>query len=107
MRPKTGRPGNERALRSIEGNRPEELAIASGITTARLVRLVSVGLIEPATPERGEFTAAEALRLKRMLRLRADLGVNLFGAAIILDLVDRLRLLEADRFGDAGRSETG
>jgi DNA-binding transcriptional MerR regulator len=85
----------------------EELAMASGITTARLVRLVSVGLIEPANQERGEFTAAEALRLKRMLRLRADLGVNLFGAAIILDLVDRLHTLEADRYEGAERGGTG
>jgi len=29
-------------------------------------------------------------RLRRMQRLRADLGVNLVGAAIIVDLVERL-----------------
>jgi hypothetical protein len=34
------------------------------------------------------------IRLRRVLRLRGDLGVNLVGAAIIVDLVERLDRLE-------------
>ena len=46
-------------------------------------------------PERGQIqlTAddlAAVAGLRRMQRLRADLGVNLVGAAIIVDLVERL-----------------
>jgi MerR HTH family regulatory protein len=36
------------------------------------------------------FSAATATRLRRMLRLHRDLGVNITGAAIIVDLVERL-----------------
>ncbi|HYS15657.1 MAG TPA: chaperone modulator CbpM [Candidatus Binatia bacterium] len=70
----------------------EELATAAGISSATLARLVSLGLVEP-TPLRGNervFSAATASRLRRMLRLHRDLGVNLTGAAIIVDLVERL-----------------
>lgn len=72
----------------------EQLARAVGITAAMLARLLSLGLVEPMPSERGRtepiFAAAAASRLRRMLRLRRDLGVNLTGAAIIVDLVDRL-----------------
>jgi len=75
----------------------EELARAAGISAATLARLVGLGLVEP-TPLRGNergltapvFSAATASRLRRMLRLHRDLGVNLTGAAIIVDLVERL-----------------
>jgi chaperone modulatory protein CbpM len=73
----------------------EELAAAAGISPVRLTRLVRLGLVEPAAPGASEFTAATAARLRRVLRLRADLGVNLAGAAIIADLLERLERLEA------------
>lgn len=72
----------------------EELARAAGISAATLARLVSLGLVEPVPGERGRtaptFSASTASRLRRMLRLHRDLGVNLTGAAIIVDLVERL-----------------
>ena len=74
----------------------EELATTAGITRARLARLVRLGLIEPSGPPPTEFTAATAARLKRMLRLHDDLGVNLVGASIIADLLDRLERVEAE-----------
>jgi len=36
------------------------------------------------------------LRLRRMARLRRDLGVNFAGAAVIVDLVDRIEELNRD-----------
>ena len=72
----------------------EDVAAAAGISRLMLSRLVRAGLIEPATPDGTRFTAASASRLRRMLRLRRDLGVNLIGAAIILDLVERLEQKE-------------
>jgi len=71
-----------------------ELAVATGIHAAHLERLVRLGLVEPEAGE--SFSAATAARLRRMLRLRADLGVNLVGAAIIVDLVQRLERLDAE-----------
>src|SRR6266542_704468 len=74
----------------------EELAAAAGISPARLDRLVRLGLVEPTAPEPGEFAAAMAARLRRRLRLHGDLGVDLVGAAIITDLLERLERLETE-----------
>lgn len=50
-----------------------------------------LGLIET----RGEFISIDyARRLNKMLRLKAGLGVNLKGAAIIVDLLERIEELE-------------
>jgi len=72
----------------------EALAAAAGISATRLQRLVELGLLEPAEPGADQFTAASAERLRRMLRLHRDLGVNLVGAAIVVDLLERLADLE-------------
>jgi hypothetical protein len=74
----------------------EELAAAAGISPGRLARLVQLGLVEPSAPAPREFTAAAAVRLRRMLRLHGDLGVDLVAAAIIADLLERLDRLEAE-----------
>ena len=74
----------------------DELAAAAGISPRLLSRLVHLGLIEPASAGSPQFPAAALRRLRRMLRLRRDLGVNLTGASVILDLLDRLEHLEAE-----------
>ena len=74
----------------------EALAAAAGISLAGLARLVRLGLVEPSAPGADEFPVTTAARLRRMLRLRRDLGVNLIGAAIIVDLLERLERLEAE-----------
>ena len=73
-----------------------ELSTAVGLSPTRIARLVRLGLVESSTREHDTFTAATAVRLRRMLRLRRDLHVNLHGAAIILDLVERLDGLERE-----------
>jgi hypothetical protein len=42
------------------------------------------------------FDAATLPRLVAISRLRTDLGVNLHGVAVILDLVDRLAALQRE-----------
>lgn len=81
----------------------DELAAAAGISPATLARLIRLGVVEPPAPvvtERGLtallFPAAAAARLRRIRRLHADLGVNFTGAAIIVDLLERLERLEAE-----------
>jgi MerR family transcriptional regulator/heat shock protein HspR len=64
--------------------------------------LVHLGLIELDVPGTREFTADTAARLRRMLRLRRDLRVNLTGAAIIVDLLERVERLEAKLLDRAG-----
>jgi DNA-binding transcriptional MerR regulator len=73
-----------------------EVAAAAGISPNMLARLVRLGLIEPVAEGSTEFTAASVRRLRRMLRMRRDLGVNLTGAAILVDLLERLEQLEAE-----------
>ncbi len=77
---------------SIRRDRPlsaDELASATGITVATLHRLVRAGILEADAGADG-FSARAAERLDHMLRLHEDVGVNLTGAAIILDLLERL-----------------
>ena len=81
----------------------EQLAEAAGLSAVALGRLVHLGLIEPDVPGTRDFTADAAARLRRMLRLHRDLGVNLTGAAIIVDLLGRIERLEAKLVGHAGR----
>ena len=80
----------------------EQLAEAAGLSAVDLGRLVHLGLIEPDVPGTRKFTADAAARLRRMLRLHRDLGVNLTGAAIIVDLVERVERLEAKLVDHAG-----
>jgi len=73
----------------------DEMVSAVGLSVEQLERLVQRGLVESADADGRRFSAAAAARLRRMLRLRRDLGVSLEGAAIIADLVERLE--EMDR----------
>ena len=72
----------------------EELAVAAGVRPTVIARLIRLGVVEPVRPEAAEFTVDTLARVRRMLRLHAELGVNFTGAAIILDLLDRLHRLE-------------
>jgi len=73
-----------------------DLAVACGMRATRLERLIRLGLLEPEPDNPDRFSSAAAARLRRMLRLRADLGVNFTGAAIIVDLMERLEGLDAE-----------
>jgi hypothetical protein len=73
-----------------------QLAAVVDVSPARLARLIRLGLVEPGGPGPDDFTLATAARLRRMLRLRHDLHVNLVGAAIIVDLLERLDRLDSE-----------
>jgi hypothetical protein len=93
-RTRAGAPSVEVSPRAEAYLSGEELAHAVGISVTTLGRLMSLGLVEPDPSARGHdvprFSAATARRLRRMLRLHRDLRVNFTGAAIIVDLVERL-----------------
>lgn len=72
----------------------QQLADLASISIVRLTALVERGLVEPARADGSEFTPAAAIRVRRMMRLRADLGVSYVGAAIIVDLLERIDRLE-------------
>jgi hypothetical protein len=63
-----------------------------------VVRLAKEGLIETVDSETDEplLPRRAVVQLRRMQRLRRDLGVNFTGAAIILDLVGRIEELNRE-----------
>jgi DNA-binding transcriptional MerR regulator len=76
----------------------EVLAERTGIHSQRILHYVEHGLLEPCEHlgEQAYFEAAAVLRLRRIERLRRDLGVNLAGISIILDMRDRLLRLQRE-----------
>src|SRR5512141_446678 len=62
-----------------------------------VVELVASGLLEPrgADPQGWRFPASALPRARSTARLVNDLGVNLAGAAVILDLLEERRQLLA------------
>lgn len=73
----------------------EELAVAVGVDTTLVVRLVQAGLIGER-PDQTDFPPESARRVRRMLRLHGDLGLSLAGSAIVTDLLERIDRLEAE-----------
>jgi hypothetical protein len=76
----------------------EVVAETVGARTSLVARLARQGLLETASGETGEtlLPRRAVVRLRRMQRLRRDLGVNFTGAAVILDLVGRLEQLNRE-----------
>jgi chaperone modulatory protein CbpM len=90
----------------------EEVSRMCAVRSDYIVELVREGVIAPATgsaPESWRFTSIEVRHTRVASRLQRDLGVNLAGAALALQLLDELETLRAqmaaaDRSGvvDAG-----
>ena len=76
----------------------EVVAERIGARRSLVVRLARAGLIETLESESSEplLPSHVVVQLRRMQRLRRDLGVNFSGAAIILDLVKRVELLNRE-----------
>ncbi len=74
-----------------------QLCRACGVHADWIISLVEEGIIEP----QGEnvrlwrFSEASLVRARSALRLQRDLGVNLAGIALALDLIDELESLRA------------
>ncbi len=56
-------------------------------------RLADLGIMEI---RQGRIPARQAGRLQKLMRLRRNLGVNLPGAAIILDLLEQIEVLREE-----------
>lgn len=72
-----------------------EFCDACGIRRQLVAELVEEGVIEPAPRPDAEwqFHGHAVVRAKRALRLVRDLGVNLPGAALALDLLEEIERL--------------
>jgi MerR family transcriptional regulator, heat shock protein HspR len=74
-----------------------EVTRLAGVHPALAQRLMALGLLDPVetTPE-PLFDVAAVLRLRRILRLRQDLGVNWVGIGLVLDLLGKVDELEQE-----------
>ena len=81
----------------------DELCHACRVRSEWIIELVDEGILEPRGGEHHawRFPGASLQRVRTVRRLQRDLGVNLAGAALALDLMDELELLRARlrRFG--------
>ena len=66
------------------------LARRSGLHPDLVRRLIALDAVDP-------LDWNSAARLTRLLRLRHDLGLNIAGAALACDLLERIETLEARR----------
>ena len=74
-----------------------ELCSACQVHAEFIIALVDEGIIEPSGREAGDwrFAGASLQRAQVTRRLQQDLGVNLAGAALVLDLMDEVRRLKS------------
>ena len=77
----------------------EELARVAGVSPALVQRYFDEGLLEPVAgnPRTAWFFDDNALfELRRIQRLRRELGVNIAGVAVIHDLLRQIDELKAE-----------
>jgi chaperone modulatory protein CbpM len=84
----------------------DEVSRMCAVRMDYIIELVREGVIAPATgsaPESWLFTSLQVRHTRVASRLQRDLGVNLAGAALALQLLDELETLRA-QVADADRS---
>jgi chaperone modulatory protein CbpM len=74
-----------------------EVCQACAVQVETIVELVDEGVLSPIgrEPHRWRFTGTHLRRATVAIRLQRDLGVNLAGAALALQLLDELEALQA------------
>jgi chaperone modulatory protein CbpM len=72
-----------------------DLCRAFQLPAERVLELVETGVIDPlgGAPAQWRFRGVSVRRVRCVLRLEQDLGVNIAGAALALDLLDELERL--------------
>jgi len=84
-----------------------QLCRACGLTVEMVVAMVDEGILEPEGSRRGRwvFPPTSIHRARTVARLQRDLGLNMAGAALAVDLLDRIEKLHARlRMMDVARS---
>lgn len=72
----------------------DDVAYRCGLHPGLVERLVRLGLIDAETSSPYRFRPEVVLRLQRGLRLRRDLGLGYHATALVLDLLERIEVLE-------------
>ncbi len=84
----------------------DEFSVACSQSSTWVLELVDEGILEPLDPEAAHwrFSGTSLVRAQAAMRLQRDLGVNLAGAALALELLDEVRALR-ERLGRSGIDE--
>jgi len=74
----------------------QELCEICGVPTELIFEMIEHGILEPTGKSQKEwqFTTIAIRRSRTVVHLQSDLGVNMAGAALALDLLDEIRELE-------------
>ena len=74
-----------------------QLCDVCAVRAEYIIELVDEGFIEPSGVEKSHwcFSGVSIRRVQRAKRLQRDLGVNLAGAALALELLDEIEQLRA------------
>ena len=74
-----------------------QLCDACSVHAEYIIELVDEGFIEPSGMERSHwcFNGVTIRRVQKAKRLQHDLGINLAGVALALELIDEIEMLRA------------
>ena len=72
-----------------------DVAMRCGVEVAFVDRLVELGVISTYPGRERRFACEVTLRVGKFVRLQRDLGLDLHGAALVVELLDRIDQLES------------
>lgn len=74
-----------------------QLCDACSVRAEYIIEMVDEGFIEPSGVEKSHwcFSGVSIRRVQRAKRLQRDLGINLAGAALAIELIDEIEKLRA------------
>ena len=76
----------------------DELCTACSVHTEYIIELVDEGIVEPTEQQREQqhwsFTGISLIRARKARRLQQDLGINLAGVALVLDMMEEIGQLK-------------
>jgi chaperone modulatory protein CbpM len=75
----------------------DDLCFACSVSVEHIIKLVDVGILEPigSEPTCWSFDGISLNRARVALRLQRDIGIDLVGAALALELLDEIKLLRS------------
>jgi chaperone modulatory protein CbpM len=75
----------------------DEISDACSVRTEYIIELVDEGIVEPMQQQRELkqwcFTGKSLIRARKARRLQQDLGIDLAGAAVVLDMMEEIEKL--------------
>ena len=74
----------------------EEVALRCGVQVTYVERLYRLGIVSRHPDHEMYFPSDVTVTIRKIVRLRSDLGVNEEGAAVIMDLLGRIEALEQE-----------